>query len=1244
MSDASLAGGPFTYRYDWDEVTNPVDIETTLGFPNTGVTGNDGNGVNLPLADADSVEQLQDGVYRLTAFNEVTGCRVNGEVTILKTTVPIIIAGVESRDKLYCDPSGKALVTEVQVGGNIEPNTNFDFTWYEADVANPALPVASSTDQLDSAVYATITVNSLTYYVEVVKQLAAGSPGAGCKSAPARIDIADRSVDPVIDLKPFANTACTTDPNFFEGAIRVKMSDASLAGGPFTYRYDWDEVTNPVDIETTLGFPSTGVTGNDGNGVNLPLADADSVVQLQDGIYRLTAFNEVTGCRVNGQTTILRTTVPIIIAQVSQLDKFYCVPSGQAIVDEVQVGGNIEPNTNFDFTWYEGDIANPALPVASTTEQLDSAVYTTITENSFTYFVEVTKQLGAGSPGAGCKSAPARIDIVDRHVNPIPQLTAFANSSCTGAFLNGAITILVSDSQGPGVGQLYSYENFTDGVLAPATFVDNNGNGLSDGIGPDNDSIPGLAEGTYTFMVRNQVTQCPTPASITIDYDPVASKPNIIDVVTNLPFDCFGNGGEATVTAITIGGGPSITGSPALDPPNFQYDWYDNNSDAFDPTPLPGNVPNGAPTNQRFVTMLTAGTYYVSVRDLLTDCRSTPTEVFIDSVNVVYPNISIQQTSLQLSCDVTFGTASLKALADGQDDTNPDYFFTWYNNLDATDPAYSNPAISTDSIGDLLTGNYSVRVLQNSTGCESTDLFIVPALDPQFLPNMALSGDAQTSCLVDNGAVVVRVLPFPTASNGLTYPFAFDFKVDLYFGDQTASGLDQEPPPIAPDSADLRALPFSPPPASFFADPLGEGIYTIRLLDNNTGCILVEATEVLPDRRDPVPVVIVENELTNCDNRFNGQLTATADGRPVGDYDFSWWNAANPPPGGPILTTNDKLIGVDQGTYEVLIVNRASGCDTLASGTVEFDPDFPPSPDIDIMRAQTICWEKFYPGEPLARPNGWLSANVNGEVLGYRFDWYVGDLDRSDIDGLTPDTTGINYLHLTGNFGNDPGVYTVSAVILATGCYTVTSEVVPDNRVLPVGNITSTPSFCPDVGPPGFTGNGTVALELLNDVNISLREVNWFDNDTNVPIGSGTQVFGLPPGFYRAKFLSTSFCDGEAVGEVKTEVKPYNLVSSNSDSQNDFWVIDCISNYTKAAGADNDNNVKIFNRYGVLVYEADGYNNGSSVMGEKEVSFKGVGENGLYPFGSVLPDGTYFFVIDKRDGSKPLTGFLELVR
>jgi large repetitive protein len=43
------------------------------------------------------------------------------------------------------------------------------------------------------------------------------------------------------------------------------------------------------------------------------------------------------------------------------------------------------------------------------------------------------------------------------------------------------------------------------------------------------------------------------------------------------------------------------------------------------------------------------------------------------------------------------------------------------------------------------------------------------------------------------------------------------------------------------------------------------------------------------------------------------------------------------------------------------------------------------------------------------------------------------------------------------------------------------------------------------------------------------------------------------------------------------------------------------------------------------------------------VLFDGVSNKGISIMGTNLPDGTYFYVIDKHDGSKPLAGYLEIV-
>ena len=49
-------------------------------------------------------------------------------------------------------------------------------------------------------------------------------------------------------------------------------------------------------------------------------------------------------------------------------------------------------------------------------------------------------------------------------------------------------------------------------------------------------------------------------------------------------------------------------------------------------------------------------------------------------------------------------------------------------------------------------------------------------------------------------------------------------------------------------------------------------------------------------------------------------------------------------------------------------------------------------------------------------------------------------------------------------------------------------------------------------------------------------------------------------------------------------------------------------------------------------------------INNSQISFRGIGEEGIYLGSKELPVGTYFYIIDKRDGSKPKSGFLELTR
>jgi len=88
--------------------------------------------------------------------------------------------------------------------------------------------------------------------------------------------------------------------------------------------------------------------------------------------------------------------------------------------------------------------------------------------------------------------------------------------------------------------------------------------------------------------------------------------------------------------------------------------------------------------------------------------------------------------------------------------------------------------------------------------------------------------------------------------------------------------------------------------------------------------------------------------------------------------------------------------------------------------------------------------------------------------------------------------------------------------------------------------------------------------------------------------------------------------------------------SPNGDGNNDFWLVEGILGYP-------DNNIKIFNRWGNLVFQKDGYNN-------QDVVWHGQSEGGLILGQNEVPDGTYFYVIELGNGERPVSGFIVVKR
>lgn len=82
-----------------------------------------------------------------------------------------------------------------------------------------------------------------------------------------------------------------------------------------------------------------------------------------------------------------------------------------------------------------------------------------------------------------------------------------------------------------------------------------------------------------------------------------------------------------------------------------------------------------------------------------------------------------------------------------------------------------------------------------------------------------------------------------------------------------------------------------------------------------------------------------------------------------------------------------------------------------------------------------------------------------------------------------------------------------------------------------------------------------------------------------------------------------------------------NTFTPNGDGINDFWAIGHLSDYTNAT-------VTIYSRNGIIVYESKGY----------PIPWNGTRN------GTNLPIGAYYYIINLKDGSKPRSGEVTLIR
>lgn len=167
--------------------------------------------------------------------------------------------------------------------------------------------------------------------------------------------------------------------------------------------------------------------------------------------------------------------------------------------------------------------------------------------------------------------------------------------------------------------------------------------------------------------------------------------------------------------------------------------------------------------------------------------------------------------------------------------------------------------------------------------------------------------------------------------------------------------------------------------------------------------------------------------------------------------------------------------------------------------------------------------------------------------------------------------------------------------------------------------------------------NGSISVDASAGYKDKTIEYIWY-NTSHCPSNDCSKIDSLDEGIYSVKVKLTYTLNGFfvkrdsiTIGALKVEDKngPCDItvfkgISVNADNHNDNLFVENIETFPK-------NKVTIFNRWGNLISEIEGYNNVERIWPNPEEKEK-------------LPASTYFYIIDLGNGSKPVKGWIEIIK
>ncbi len=373
----------------------------------------------------------------------------------------------------------------------------------------------------------------------------------------------------------------------------------------------------------------------------------------------------------------------------------------------------------------------------------------------------------------------------------------------------------------------------------------------------------------------------------------------------------------------------------------------------------------------------------------------------------------------------------------------------------------------------------------------------------------------------------------------------------------------------------------------FTVNYAGASNYTVQLVAvSDNGCVSEAATQTIGIH--PLPVADFALPSGICMPGGNAGFTnqSTVGDNSAMTYQWTFGD------GGNSTAANPNYVYGATGTYNVtLISTSAYGCSNQVTKVLDDFYDKPIA--FFTTNAQELCQ-----GDDNLFTDG--STAPNSTVQSWN--WSFGDNTSSAIQ------------HPTKRF-NNPGVYDVKLTVTnAVGCVSDVYTVPVTVHLQPV--IDAGISFAVPQGTTvQLTATANAASGLifqwtppadLSDATI-LQPMATANQDRIYTL-TATGDFGCTA----SDFISI---------KVLKPVKVPNIFTPNGDNIHDRWEIANLADYPGAT-------VEVFNRYGQQVYYSAGY---------------GTPWDGTYN-GKAMPVGTYYYVIQLKNGFKPMTGSVTIVR